>query len=56
MTFVVAGVVLLFALLVGTVFDDDEASEDDPPVHAHLVQRCPGQLEIERIEPPLNHW
>ncbi len=34
MTFVVAGVVLLFALLVGTVFDDDEASEDDPPVHA----------------------
>ncbi len=30
MTFVVAGVVLLLALLVGTVFDDDE---DDPAVY-----------------------
>jgi hypothetical protein len=32
MTFVVAGVVLLLALLVGTVFDDDETSEDDPAI------------------------
>jgi hypothetical protein len=30
MTFVVAGVVLLLALLVGTVFDDDE---DDPAIY-----------------------
>lgn len=34
MTFVVAGVVLLLALLVGTVFDDDEPTEDDPAVYA----------------------
>jgi hypothetical protein len=32
MTFVVVGVVLLLALLVGTVFDDEEPSEDDPAV------------------------
>ena len=32
MTFVVAGVVLLLALLVGTVFDDDEPREDDPAI------------------------
>ena len=32
MTFVVVGVVLLLVLLVGTVFDDDAPSEDDPAV------------------------
>ena len=32
MTFVVAGVVLLLALLVGVVFDDDEPSKDDPAI------------------------
>jgi hypothetical protein len=34
MTFVVAGVVLLLALLIGTVFDDEEPNEDDPAVYA----------------------
>ena len=34
MTFVVAGVVLLLALLVGTVFDEDEPGEDDLAAYA----------------------
>jgi hypothetical protein len=44
MTFVVAGVVLL-ALLVGTVFDDDEPSEEIPqfmPVHPAIGPRRSG--------------
>jgi hypothetical protein len=38
MTFVVAGVMLLLALLVGTVFDDDEPSEDDPAAYVSFIQ------------------
>ena len=53
MTFVVAGVVLLLALLVGTVFDDDE---DDPAVYARSSNNVLASLEIERIDPFLNHW
>jgi hypothetical protein len=56
MTFVVAGVVLLLALVVGTVFDEDEPSEDDPGSYASSSSTvsAPGRSGVSNLS--LNHW
>jgi hypothetical protein len=56
MTFVVAGVVLLLALLVGTVFDDDEPSEDDPAVYANSSSNVFASWRSSVSNPSLNQW
>ncbi len=53
MTFVVAGVVLLLALLVGTVFDDDE---DDPAAYARSSGNVLASWRSSVSAPSLNHW
>jgi hypothetical protein len=39
MSFIVAGCVLLLALLVGTVFDDDGESGEDDPVSPYSLMK-----------------
>jgi hypothetical protein len=53
MTFVVAGVVLLVALLVGTVFDDDQG---DPAVYADSSSNVLASWGSSVSNPSLNHW
>jgi hypothetical protein len=55
MTFVVAGVVLLLALLVGTVFDDDEPSEDDPAVYGTSSTNASASWRSSVSNAPMNH-
>jgi hypothetical protein len=54
MTFVVAGVVLLLALLVGTAFEEDEPTEDDPTLHTSSNRLASSRSSVS--SPSLNHW
>jgi len=42
MSFFVAGCVLLLALLVGTVFDDEDETGEDDPVSPYSFITVPG--------------
>jgi hypothetical protein len=56
MTFVLAGIVLLLALLVDTVFDNDEPGEDDPAVYDNSSSNVFASRRSSVSNPGLNQW